>query len=75
MFNPVRGDMDGNVEDVVGEKLFVNIRSLWSEYIKAFINIVVKTTWFGEYILPILLAGVGVVVYMLDIKWGGVVLK
>ncbi|MCG7988837.1 MAG: hypothetical protein JAY64_19315 [Candidatus Thiodiazotropha weberae] len=53
---------DSNNEELSAERT-VGFKELWKEYLKALVHIVFKTVWFAEYILPILLAVCGFILY------------
>lgn len=41
----------------------IGFNELWKEYLKGFLYILFRTIWFAEYILPILLATSGIILY------------
>ena len=48
----------------VSDTYIMGFKQLWPLYLKAFIHILIKTTWFAEYAMPFLLATFSIVLYL-----------
>lgn len=64
-------DISSHVEDekthgiakAMSDKYIIDLKLLWSYYLREYIHVILTTTWAAEFVMPILLAFVGVGLY------------
>ena len=61
--NRVEGESTKKIAAGISDKYLVGPKLLWKTYIKSFFHILIKTTWFAEFIMPLLLAAIGLYLY------------
>lgn len=55
--------INGQHGNILSDEHIIGFNVLWNEYLKSFLFVLFRTVWFAEYILPILLAISGIVLY------------
>lgn len=57
----------------LSERFIIGPKLLWKTYIRSFLDILINTTWFAEFIMPLLLAAAGIYLYLFtdvhEITW------
>lgn len=62
--NHVEGDTIKKIAAGISTKYEIGPRYLWKTYIRVFSHILIKTTWLAEFVMPLLLATIGIYLYL-----------